>query len=214
MDELDDRDRRHRRLELVATIVLALAAVATAWSTYQGSRWRGEQAVDTSRATAARIDSAEASARAGQLTQIDIATFTEWVDATTAGDTALAGFYERRFREEFRPAFGAWLATDPLANPDAPLTPFAMPEYEVAEAQRASRLNREAGARSAAAGRANQHADDFHVGCRTVRDGPVLRGHLGQDGRPPPAGGADRAEHGGLLGGLVWVATLRVSFGQ
>ena len=27
---------------------------------------------------------------------------------------------------EFRPAFDAWLATDPLTNPDAPPTPFAM----------------------------------------------------------------------------------------
>jgi hypothetical protein len=45
MDDRDDADARTHRVELFATIVLALAAVATAWSTYQGSRWRGEQAV-------------------------------------------------------------------------------------------------------------------------------------------------------------------------
>jgi hypothetical protein len=214
MDELDDRDRRHRRLELVATIVLALAAVATAWSTYQGLRWRGEQAIDTSRATAARIDSAEASARAEQLTQIDIATFTEWVDATTAGDTALAGFYERRFREEFRPAFDAWLATDPLANPDAPLTPFAMAEYEVAEAQRASRLNREAGARSAAAGRANQHADDYMLAVVLFATALFFAGISGKVGARRQREVLIGLSTAVLLGGLVWVATLRVSFGQ
>lgn len=159
---MDDRDdTRTHWVELLATIVLALAAVATAWSTFQGARWRGEQAVDTSRATAAHIESAEAQTRAGQLTQVDIATFTQWVDATTSGDTALAAFYEARFRDEFQPAFDAWIATDPLTNPDVPLTPFAMPEYKVAEAQRSTSLNREAGERAAAAGAANNRVDDY-----------------------------------------------------
>lgn len=214
MDQRDDRDRRHRRLELVATVVLAMAAVATAWSTFQGSRWRGEQAVDTSRATAARIESAEAAARAGQLTQIDIATFTQWVDATTAGNTALADFYERRFRDEFRPAFDAWLATHPLASADAPLTPFAMPEYQVADARRASQLDRKAGARSAAAGRANQHADDYMLAVVLFATALFFAGISTKVGT-----GRQREVLVGLgavilLGGLVWIATLRVSFGR
>jgi hypothetical protein len=156
-----DEDARLRHFELLATIVLAVAAVATAWSTYQGARWRGEQAVETSRATAARIESSEAATRAGQLTEIDIATFTQWVDATVGGDPALAEFYEHRFREEFQPAFQAWLATDPLTNAEAPLTPFAMPEYELAETRRAERLNDTATARTALAGAANEHADHY-----------------------------------------------------
>ena len=36
-----------------------------------------------------------------------------------------------------------------------------MPEYRLAEAQRSTTLNREAGERSAAAGAANRHADDY-----------------------------------------------------
>ena len=71
----------------------------------------------------------QAFTRAGQLTQVDIATFTQWVNATVAGDTKLADFYRTRFRDEFTPAFDAWFATNPLTNPDAPETPFAMPEY-------------------------------------------------------------------------------------
>jgi hypothetical protein len=156
-----DEDVRQRRTELLATVVLALAAVATAWSTYQGARWRGEQAVETRRATEARIESSEAATRAGQLTQIDIATFTQWVDADVAGDAALAEFYVHRFRDEFEPAFQAWLATDPFTNADAPLTPFVMPEYRLEDTRRAERLNRTATARSAAAGAANQRADHY-----------------------------------------------------
>ena len=122
-------ERRERRVELFATILLAVAAVATAWSTYQSTQWRGQQAVNTSKATAARIESSEAATRAGQLTQIDIATFVQWTDAHLAGNHELAEFYRRRFRPEFQPAFAAWIATAPFTNPDAPLSPFAMPEY-------------------------------------------------------------------------------------
>lgn len=38
----------HANLELLATLLLAVAAVATAWSSYQSSRWSGEQAIDFS----------------------------------------------------------------------------------------------------------------------------------------------------------------------
>ena len=39
-----DDTRSERRLELVSTVLLALAAVATAWASYQAARWHGEQA--------------------------------------------------------------------------------------------------------------------------------------------------------------------------
>ena len=154
-------ERRRHRVELLATILLAVAAVATAWSTYQSTQWRGQQAADNSKASAARIQSSEASTRAGQLTQVDIATFTQWVDAYVAGNTGLADFYRKRLRPEFQPAFEAWLATDPLTNASAPATPFAMPQYRVAETTEAQRLDAVANARSDAAGVANEHSDKY-----------------------------------------------------
>jgi hypothetical protein len=158
---MEPLERRQRRVELLATILLAVAAVATAWSTYQSTRWRGEQAVATSKATAARIQSSQASTRAGQLTQVDIATYIQWVNADVAGDRKLATFYHERFRPEFRPAFDAWLATRPRTNPNAPLTPFAMPEYRVTEAAKSEQLNAAAGAHADAAGAAKQRADNY-----------------------------------------------------
>jgi hypothetical protein len=152
---------RQRRVELFATILLAVAAVATAWSTYQSTRWRGEQAVSTSKGTAARIESSEAATRAGQLTQIDIATFVQWTDAHVTGNRELAAFYRRRFRPEFKPAFAAWIATAPFTSPNAPLSPFAMPEYSVSEAVRSSQQNAEAGGHSDDAELANQRADNY-----------------------------------------------------
>ena len=129
------------RVELVATVLLALATVATAWSGYQASRWNGEQAKAGARANAARIESTRASALANSQTQIDVATFSSWVDAYVQKDTMLAQFYFDRLRKEFKPAVDAWIATRPLKNPEAPLTPFAMPEYQLAARAQAEQLD-------------------------------------------------------------------------
>ena len=132
------------RLELVALLLLALAAVATAWSSYQANRWNGEQAKTTAKVNATRIAAARASGLANAQTQVDIATFTQWVDAYAHEERRLTAFYERRFRKEFQPAFKAWLASRPLNNPDAPLTPFAMPQYRLASTAEANRLDAQA----------------------------------------------------------------------
>lgn len=129
-----------RRLELYATILLALAAVATAWASYQSSRWHGKQAEAQSASIAARVESSKSADVANRQVQIDVATFTQWVDAYATGRTELADFYRKRFRSEFEPAFEAWVATRPRRNPQAPLTPFVMPPYELAAEKEAERL--------------------------------------------------------------------------
>jgi hypothetical protein len=132
--------------EIAATVLLALAAVATAWAGYQASQWHGEQALASSRATATRIESARASGLANRQVQVDVATFTQWLDAFAREEAGLAAFYRRRFRDEFRPAFERWIASRPLRNPAAASTPFALPEYRLAAAEEADRLEARAGA--------------------------------------------------------------------
>jgi hypothetical protein len=149
------------RVEAVATVILALAAVATAWSGYQASRWHGEQAIAFSHANAARVESTRASNLANAQTEIDVATFTQWVDAYARHESRLADFYRRRFRGEVQPAVAAWVATHPLENPNAPLTPFAMPNYRLAAAARADRLEVAAEAAAAEASRDIQQANDY-----------------------------------------------------
>lgn len=130
--------------ELAAAILLAFAAVATAWSSYQATRWNGEQAKTSSRVNKARIEAARAADRTNALTQVDIATFISWVDAYARDQTELETFYRTRFREEFKPAFDAWIATRPLESSGAAPTPFALPEYELASAAEAERLDAQA----------------------------------------------------------------------
>jgi hypothetical protein len=198
-------------VEVLATVLLALAAVATAWSSYQASRWNGEQAKAASRANAARIESARASGLASGQSQIDVATFMQWVNAFALEQTELADFYFRRFRAEFKPAVDAWIATRPRENPDAPLTPFAMPQYRLAANQEADRLEAQAETLAAAA-RANIQrstnyvlgvvlfaASLFFAGMSTKLGAPRLR-------RVLLAFGATV-----FLGTAVWLATLPIS---
>jgi hypothetical protein len=128
------------RVELVATLLLAVATVATAWSGYQSTRWNGEQAKAAGRANALRVESAKAAGLANAQTEIDVATFTQWVDAYSLEHAELADFYFKRFRKEFAPAVDAWIATRPLKNANAPATPFAMPQYRLKARVAAERL--------------------------------------------------------------------------
>src|SRR6187200_1322772 len=153
--------RRAARLELIATLLLAFATVATAWSAYQARVWTGEQAKRTSAATATRIGVNRDAGLATRAVEIDIATFVQWVNATAQHDTQLADFYEARFRPEFQPAFDAWLATKPLEAPSAPATPFAMPEYKLQADADVARGEAQAAAQSAASSEANQRANNY-----------------------------------------------------
>jgi hypothetical protein len=135
--------------------------VATAWSAYQSRQWTGEQSQGYSHATAARIAENRAAALANRDVQIDVAVFIQWIDARAHGDTRLASFYRRRFRAEFKPAFAAWIASRPLANPQAPPTPFAIREYKLKASMDADRLEIKAAADSEQAKSANQTADDY-----------------------------------------------------
>ncbi len=130
----------------MSTVLLALAAVATAWATYQSAHWRSEQALAGNRSTAARVQANRVAGEANRQILVDVETFTQWVDAYSTGRAKLANFYFRRFRPEFRPAVSAWIATKPLQNPSAPLTPFAMPQYSSAALEEADRLERKGAA--------------------------------------------------------------------
>ena len=98
-------------------MLLVVAALGTSWSSYQATRWNGEQAAAAGRTNAIRIDAARAEGLAQAQTQVDVATFIAWADADRSGDDEVADFYVERFRDEFRPAFDAWLATDPSPTP-------------------------------------------------------------------------------------------------
>ena len=121
----------HRRMEIGATILLSVSALGTSWAGYQASLWSGNQIELSYDASAIRTRATRATTKAGLERTVDVALFTSWLEAYARHDTVYAPFLRRRFRREFIPAFEAWIATKPAKTPNAPLTPFAMPQYHL-----------------------------------------------------------------------------------
>ena len=158
-DQIPERGRNWQ--EVLVTVLLVVAALGTSWSSYQATRWNGEQAKAASRTNAIRIDAARAQGLAQAQTLVDVATFIAWADADRRGDRKLADFYVDRFRAEFKPAFDAWMATNPLQNAAAPPTPFAMDEYQVASRKQADQLDAAAEASAVQVQRNIQRASNY-----------------------------------------------------
>lgn len=150
-----------RAIEMVTAFALSIAALATSWSGYQASRWNGVMATSYGRASALRVDSTRSAAIANRNLQLDVTLFTSWLEAYSTGNQPLADFYRARFRAEFSPAFEAWIASKPLANADAAKSPFELPDYRLAAATEAARLEQEAGALFTEGAAANQISDDY-----------------------------------------------------
>lgn len=198
------------RIEIAATVLLAIATIATAWSGYQATRWGGETSKAFSAANAARVESTRASALSNTLSEVDVETFTSWADAFVREETELADFYRARFRDEFQPAFEAWLATDPFDNPDAPRTPFVLPEYVVAAGVEADELAAAAETKSAEARRNVQRQSNYVLGVVLFATSLFFAGLT-----KVSTGGARLAVFGFgcaiFLGTVIWIATFPIS---
>jgi hypothetical protein len=135
---------RSELIEVAEAVVLALAAVATAWSTYHAAQWNGQQSSLYATATRLRVEAAVAATEGGQQRLLDVVTFNTWIEAHERQDDKLATLYVHRFSPAYRSAFEAWLKTEPFARPNAPAGPLWMPEYRNAQLEHADELNKKA----------------------------------------------------------------------
>ena len=140
----DTSQARFEMIEIIEAFILALVAVATAWSGYQAAEWAGKRAQQYAEATRLRVTAEGLATLAGQERIYDSDTFDSWLAAKLDGKEEAAGFFERRFRDEYRPAFAAWIGTDPFKNAQAPPGPIFMPEYHNAKHEQFLRLNKQA----------------------------------------------------------------------
>ena len=81
---------------------------------------------------------------AGQEAIIDLNMFEQYYRAIIEGRKDTERIILQRFRPEARIAVDAWLATDPLKNPNAPKGPFTMREYRPKLGLEADELSQEA----------------------------------------------------------------------
>jgi hypothetical protein len=151
----------HEILEIIEAVVLAVVAIATAWSGYQAALWNGHQSDLYGIASKLRVQAEAASILANQERLYDAATVAEWLKAEAQGQTKLAELFERRILPDFRPAFEAWKKTDPINKPNAPAGPQSMTEFHSPMTDEAARLNQQASETFERGNVARQHSDEY-----------------------------------------------------
>jgi len=152
---------RERWLEIAAALLLSLATIGIAWSGYQAAKWSGLQARRYTQASTARSLANRAATQASQDRTQDLLNFNRWLEVTTEGNTQLADLYERRFRDEFRPAFERWLADDPLNNKDAVASPLRESNYVLSNMVKSDKLEKLGDLRFEQGKDATENADDY-----------------------------------------------------
>jgi hypothetical protein len=140
----DTSQSRLEVIEIIEALILALVAVATAWSGYQAAQWAGKRAELYAKASRLRVTAEGLATLAGQERIYDSDTFNSWLAAKLDGKTQAAEFFERRFRDEYRSPFAAWLKTDPFNNAQAPPGPIFMPDYHNAKHEQFRDLTKQA----------------------------------------------------------------------
>jgi hypothetical protein len=161
LDEIaQDRFNRTDWIELVAAFLLAFATIMAAWSAYQSTRWSGNQANAASEAGALRAEANRASSIFAAQVGIDVQLWTLWLEQAAVDNKSGQDFVAERYRDEFKPAFEAWLALVPEGEPP-PGTPFELDVYAPAEEAKAQDALAAADEKSAEAREANQLGDNF-----------------------------------------------------
>src|SRR5271163_2999546 len=122
---------RDRVLSVIEALLLSLVAVLAAFSGYAAAKWSTESSVSLAKASAERTKANRADLEGLQLRTLDSVSFNAWFSAFTAGNANAERLAERRLRPGYRPAFYAWLATDPAHNLKAPPGPSYMPQYVI-----------------------------------------------------------------------------------
>ncbi|HEY7629786.1 MAG TPA: hypothetical protein VH817_03755 [Thermoleophilaceae bacterium] len=126
-----ETDRSDRRLSILEAVLLSLVAVFAAYSGYAAAKWSTESSVTLAKASAYRTKANRADLEALVTRVGDSASFNAWFTAFTAGNVEAQRLAAKRMRPGYRPAFNAWLATDPAHNPKAPAGPAYMPQYVI-----------------------------------------------------------------------------------
>jgi len=152
---------RFEAIEIIEALILALVAVATAWSGYQAAQWAGKRAQQYAEASRLRVTAEGLATLAGQERIYESDTFNSWVAAKLDAREKAAEFFERRFSDEYRLAFTAWLRTDPFNNPQAPAGPIFMPDYHNAKHEQFLGLSKQAAEVADQGTRSGENGDQY-----------------------------------------------------
>jgi hypothetical protein len=143
-DEAAGAEHGDRWLSVVEAVLLSLVAVLAAYSGFAAAKWGTESSVSLAKASALRTKASRADLEAIDTRTLDSVSFNAWFTAFTAGNARAAAIAAARLRPGYRPAFRAWLATDPAHNPHAPPGPSYMPQYVIPQEVAATAFDKRA----------------------------------------------------------------------
>ncbi len=142
-------------------ILMGLATIGSSWCGYQSNLWEGIQTFKLTDAAAFSRNADELAIQATQQRAIDGSLFVEYARDIYDGKTELSVFILDRMRPELQKAIKAWMLTHPRKNPNAPSSPFVMPEYQVKADAEAAELNARSSAAHDQAQEANKTGDTY-----------------------------------------------------
>jgi hypothetical protein len=135
---------KRKWMEPAIAMLMSLATVGTAWSSYQSAAWtratgRLMNEVNSLERRAALLD-----VQGGQALTLHVAMFMQILGAQHAGNQRLADFYVQRLAPDVRKAYDTWLAQKPFENPAADPHPFVPRLYQPRGAAEAAALRAQA----------------------------------------------------------------------
>jgi hypothetical protein len=155
------REGHSRIVQVCEALLLALVTVTAAWAGFSAAKWNTASRIDVARSATLRDLATRHELTAISLRNFDASTFNAWFIAFILHSHRHEVIAERRFRPQFRIAFNAWIATNPLHNPHAPLGPTYMPQYKLAAQAKADALDRAADAKFNAGTQAGLVSDNY-----------------------------------------------------
>jgi hypothetical protein len=160
-DHEESGGRHSRIVQIGEAVLLALVTLTAAWAGYSAAKWGTASRIDIAESSTLRNLATRDDLTAITLRNFDASTFNAWYIAFTLNSPQKEAVAVRRFRPEFRVAFNAWMATDPLHNPHAPPGPTYMPQYKLAAQAQANKLDAAASAKFQVGNDAGSVGDDY-----------------------------------------------------
>lgn len=103
-----------RHLDVALATLMALAAMITAWATYEGSQWDSVASDARSASALLRADAGRAASDGVTQSVVDATIWVEWEKAVTLNRDELAGFLRERFSSALDVAQDEWLRAEVL----------------------------------------------------------------------------------------------------
>ena len=142
-------------------VLMGLTTLGSSWCGFQSSLWDGVQTFHLMDSADFSRQANEKASLATQQRTLDASLFVEYARDLADGKTHLAEFFLDRTRPELRDAIKAWTATQPVKNPNAPPTPFLMPQYHVKADDESADFSSRAQASHDLAQKANMTSDSY-----------------------------------------------------